>query len=189
MCSLWKITKFLPAIKVPFLNGPGTASHSVLLGLTLAVGTGIAAGRGQSGRPAVPADTLPRPLAGTAPLGVEEYEAAWTAAGAEVDAVPVYRTLPADADAEALRARLVAGEIDVLSFTSPSTVRNFVALLDAPARAAAERAVVAAIGPVTAQALRKEGLEPDVVPARASAADLVEALVRSLAGRREEGGA
>lgn len=111
------------------------------------------------------------------------------AAGAEVDAVPVYRTLPADTDAEALRARLVAGEIDVLSFTSPSTVRNFVALLDPPARAAAERAVVAAIGPVTAEALRKEGLEADVVPARASAADLVEALARALAGRRGEGGA
>jgi uroporphyrinogen III methyltransferase/synthase len=103
------------------------------------------------------------------------------AAGAEVDAVSVYRTLPAVADAANLRARLVAGEIDVLSFTSPSTVRGFCELLDPPSRAAAEHAVVAAIGPVTAEALRKEGLAPDVVPERASALDLVKALARSLA--------
>jgi len=107
-------------------------------------------------------------------------------AGARVDAVSVYRTLPADADAAALRARLVAGEIDALTFTSPSTVRNFVALLDAPARAAAERALVAGIGPVTAEALRKEGMRADVVPARASAVDLVAALARALSD--SEGG-
>ena len=108
------------------------------------------------------------------------------AAGAEVDAVSVYRTVPADADAAALRARLVSGEIDVLTFTSPSTVHNFCALLDPNARAAAESAVIAAIGPVTAKALRKEGLEPSVVPERASAPDLVAALARTL-GERDGG--
>ena len=80
--------------------------------------------------------------------------------------------------------RLVAGEIDALSFTSPSTVRNFFAQLDPEARSGVQRAVLAAIGPVTAEALRKEGMEPDVVPERAVAAELVSALIRELVGRK-----
>ena len=52
-------------------------------------------------------------------------------------------------------------------------------LLDRAARRAVADCLVAAIGPTTAEALRKEGLEPDVVPERASAADLVAALVEA----------
>jgi len=102
------------------------------------------------------------------------------AAGAEVDAVTVYRNVPPDADGPALRERLRNGELAVLTFTSPSTVRHFVALLDDESREAAGRCLVAAIGPVTARALRKEGLAPDVVPERASAPALVDALARAL---------
>lgn len=58
---------------------------SLTLALALAVGAGVAAERGQSDRPAVPADTLPRPLVSAAPLGVEEYEAAWTAGAEEIE--------------------------------------------------------------------------------------------------------
>jgi uroporphyrinogen III methyltransferase/synthase len=104
-------------------------------------------------------------------------------AGAIVDPVAVYRTLPPEQQEAGLRERLAAGEIDVLTFTSPSTVRNFLSQLAPEARCAAERALLAAIGPVTAEALRKEGLEPDVVPDRALAAELVAALTRAIAGR------
>jgi uroporphyrinogen III methyltransferase/synthase len=103
-------------------------------------------------------------------------------AGAHVDAVAVYRTLPAPVDAAALRARLAAGELDVLSFTSPSAARAFAALLDAPARDAAQRCLVAAIGRVTAEALRVEGLAPQVVAERPDAAGLVAAVADALSG-------
>jgi uroporphyrinogen III methyltransferase/synthase len=109
------------------------------------------------------------------------------AAGAEVDAVTVYHNVPPDADGPALRQRLRDGELDVLTFTSPSTVRHFLALLDDESREAAGRCLVAAIGPVTAQALRQEGLAPNVVPERASAPALVETLVRAL-GPADVGG-
>jgi uroporphyrinogen III methyltransferase/synthase len=99
------------------------------------------------------------------------------AAGATVDTVTVYRTLPPDIDPEQLRAPLVAGELHALTFTSPSTVEHFAALLDGPARAAAGRCLVAAIGPVTAEALRSEGLDPDVTATRATAEEIVAALV------------
>jgi uroporphyrinogen III methyltransferase/synthase len=110
------------------------------------------------------------------------------AAGATVDAVTVYRTLPPDIDPERLRAPLVAGEWHALTFTSPSTVEHFAALLDEPAREAVRRCVVAAIGPVTAEALRREGLAPDVTAARASAKEIVAALAARFS-QDVEGGA
>jgi uroporphyrinogen III methyltransferase/synthase len=111
------------------------------------------------------------------------------AAGARVDAVTVYRTLPAAVDAAALRERLVRGELDALTFASPSAAKRFAELLDDAARAAARRCVVAAIGPVTAAALQQVGLAPDCVADRASGAALVEALASSLAERAAGGAA
>jgi uroporphyrinogen-III synthase len=105
------------------------------------------------------------------------------AGGARVDAVAVYRTVAAAVDAGALRERLVRGELDALTFASPSAAKRFAELLDDPALAAARRCVVAAIGPVTAAALRKLGLAPDCVAERASGAALVEALASGLAER------
>jgi len=104
-------------------------------------------------------------------------------AGAAVDVVAVYRTEPAPADTALLCSRLVRGEIDALTFTSPSTVRHFLACLDEAARTAARRCVVAALGPVTAAALREAGLAPDVVTERAEAGALVDALGEAMRGR------
>jgi uroporphyrinogen III methyltransferase/synthase len=106
------------------------------------------------------------------------------ALGAQVDAVTVYRTLPASVDAAGLRERLLRGDFAALTFTSPSAAKYFVALLDEPARVAARRCVVAAIGPVTAEALSKLGLAPDCVADRAAGASLVEALAVCLASRQ-----
>jgi uroporphyrinogen III methyltransferase/synthase len=111
--------------------------------------------------------------------------------GAAVDVVAVYRTEPARGDPAVLSARLVRGEIDALTFTSPSTVRHFLGVLDEAARRAARRCVVAALGPVTAQTLGEAGLAPDVVAERAEASALVDALgdaLRRRAGPGTEGG-
>ncbi len=109
-------------------------------------------------------------------------------AGAEVDAVVAYANRPADVDAAWLRGELVAGRLDALTFASPSAARRFAALLDAPARAAAARRVVAAIGPLTARALADAGLPPTVVARSATAEGLVEELAAAL-GAVEPGGA
>ena len=107
--------------------------------------------------------------------------------GAQVDEAVVYRTLPAEVDATALRAALVRGELAALTFTSPSAARRFAACLDPAALRAARGAVVAAIGEVTAAALREVGLAAEVVAERAVARELVAALARHFAaggGRR-----
>ena len=119
--------------------------------------------------------------------GRDELPTGLRVAGATVDCVSVYRSAPPDVDPELIRAPLVAGAIQALTFTSPLTVTNFSALLDAEARSAAARCWIASIGPVTAEALRREGLEPDVMPERAGAADLVAALAARVSeGRPKE---
>jgi len=88
-------------------------------------------------------------------------------------------------DAAWLRGELVSGGVHVLTFTSPSTVRHLCELLDDEARAALRHCTIAAVGPTTAEALRRHGLEPDVVPERPGMEELVAALARHLRARRE----
>jgi uroporphyrinogen III methyltransferase/synthase len=109
-------------------------------------------------------------------------------AGASVDTVAVYRTLAADVPWERLGERLVQGEFDALTFASPSAVRHFFGGLPGAAQEAARRCILAVIGPVTADALRAQGIEPDVMPERAEARALVEALARHAARRAGDGG-
>jgi uroporphyrinogen III methyltransferase/synthase len=116
--------------------------------------------------------------------GREALAARIAAAGGRADALVLYRSAPPDADPAALRAALVAGEFDTLGFASPSAARNFAALLDAEAREAAGRCTVAAIGPVTAEALAQRGLPPDVVSPRAEGEALVAALAEHRARER-----
>lgn len=80
--------------------------------------------------------------------------------GAEVTVAPVYRTVTAETDAEALRARLQAGEIDWVTFTSSSTVTNLLQILQSPA--ALQGVKTACIGPVTAETCEKHGIQPEV---------------------------
>ena len=108
------------------------------------------------------------------------------AAGAEVVPVSVYRTLPAEVDAAELRRSLASGELHALTFTSPSAATAFAALLDEPSREAASRCVVVAIGSTTAEALRREGLDADLVPERAGSVELAEALARFVAPGPDE---
>lgn len=97
-----------------------------------------------------------------------------SAHGAIVERVEAYRTEPDAAGARELRERLDAGEVDVITFTSPSTIENFVAAVGRNVG----RAVVAVIGPVTAEAARRRGLPVDVVAPDHTIPGLLQALLR-----------
>jgi uroporphyrinogen III methyltransferase/synthase len=120
---------------------------------------------------------LPR-AAGARPILPESLRAG----GAVVDEVIAYRAvLPSDADVAALREALEAGRVDALTFTSSSTVRNFVALIGAGnvhRLVRGGRPAVACIGPVTADTARELGLPVDIVPDEYTAP----ALARAVAG-------
>jgi uroporphyrinogen III methyltransferase/synthase len=76
------------------------------------------------------------------------------ARGYAVDVLPVYRTVPVEADAADL-ARVRAGEVDAITFTSSSTVTNF---CDAVGETTGATPTVVSIGPVTSQTARDRGL-------------------------------
>ena len=86
--------------------------------------------------------------------------------GAEVTLVPLIEIRQADVeDSRALDAALeVIGDYDWLVFTSV----NGVAAVGERLRGIGERPRVAAVGPVTAQAIRDLGVEPGYVAARSS---------------------
>jgi uroporphyrinogen III methyltransferase/synthase len=99
-------------------------------------------------------------------------------AGATVLVVEAYRTLPAATSSAApVLARLARGDIDWITFTSSSTVREFMRLFQ-PGQlpAALGGARVAAIGPITARAAEAAGLKVDLVPATHTVAALCQSI-------------
>ncbi len=133
------------------------------------------------------AEELPGDLAGTrilVPRALEGDEALVTtlqARGAVVDAVPAYQTLLDGANAALVRARLAAGTIDAVTFTSSSTVKNFVSALsmDLPLSVA-----IACIGPSTAQtAAELLARPPDIVAPVHTLDGLLAALTDSFAAQ------
>lgn len=99
------------------------------------------------------------------------------AGGARVDVVPVYQTLPAAADKGAeLRSLLESGGVDVMLFTSSSTVENVTDLLGADAAALLAKVTVASIGPVTSDTLRARNVNIDVTASTYTVEGLLDAL-------------
>jgi uroporphyrinogen III methyltransferase/synthase len=97
------------------------------------------------------------------------------AAGASVDVLPMYATEEAPIDEAWLQGELRGGRLDVASFASPSAVRSLVRRGGSPSRWRVRR--IAAIGPVTASALRAEGLRVDAIAEEPTDAGLVRAVV------------
>ena len=82
--------------------------------------------------------------------------------GAIVDEATAYRTVPETNDASGALERFKAEGADLVTFTSSSTVENFLALkLPWP-----PGIKTASIGPITSETMRKNGLTVDVEAAR-----------------------
>ena len=109
------------------------------------------------------------------------------AAGAEVEAIAVYRLAPVAADEPAVAsalARLRAGEIRAAAFFAPSQVRALCDLLGPDASEVLGAVpILAAIGATTAAALAARGLTAHVVPS-APDAELFAAEIAAAAGLR-----
>jgi len=106
--------------------------------------------------------------------------------GAVVDEVTAYRTLAVGAPDE-LKALLADGQIDIVTFTSSSTVRNLVAGLQGLTPAdVLSRCLVACIGPVTARTAARLGIRVDVVAKEHTIPGLVEAIINAVAERERD---
>ena len=84
--------------------------------------------------------------------------------GAEVEILPVYETVPPQGLGESLEAALSGPGIDVITFSSSSTVTNFVqAIPEARLIEILKTTRVACMGPVTAATARKLGMRVDII--------------------------
>ncbi|QQG64460.1 uroporphyrinogen-III C-methyltransferase [Desulfobulbus oligotrophicus] len=104
-----------------------------------------------------------------------------TDAGAEVIIAPVYRNVPQEGVKDELRDQLLAGSIDMVTFTSSSTVTNFLAMIEGGGAGELHRLLdqvdIAAIGPVTGETVQKYGLAVTVQPQRYTISDMVQTIV------------
>jgi uroporphyrinogen III methyltransferase/synthase len=84
--------------------------------------------------------------------------------GARVDEIPVYLTRPVTENTDILTDRLSEGAVDLVTFTSSSTVRNFHAMLPEDRRQELMKGVVVAcIGPITADTARELGFDVHII--------------------------
>jgi uroporphyrinogen III methyltransferase/synthase len=107
--------------------------------------------------------------------------------GATVSDVIAYRTRQTAEAGQDIYRLLLDGKVDAVTFASPSAVTQFVDLLGRDQAVDLLNAtVVAAIGPVTAEAARQLGLTVQVVPERYDVDSLVDALIDHFSARAGE---
>ncbi len=101
-----------------------------------------------------------------------------------VDVLPLYQTILPESNTNLLKKYLSEEVIDAVTFTSPSTVENFVTMLnphhDKHVHRRLELLTYAALGDVTAQAMEKLGLRVRVQPSEFTIPSFVNTLSREL---------
>jgi len=98
--------------------------------------------------------------------------------GAEVDVVQAYRTVPAKGSAAILSGVLSENKVDMVTFTSSSTVKYFVDLLSpVDLRKFCNAVAVACIGPITKGTAESNRIRVDVLAKEYTVSGLIEAIV------------
>jgi len=99
--------------------------------------------------------------------------------GAEVDVIAVYKTIKPSYSAEYRKKFIKKGEIDVITFTSSSTVTNFVAIFsEQELGTLTSGSLVACIGPITQKTAEKKGIKTDIMPEEYTTRALIEAIIK-----------
>lgn len=105
--------------------------------------------------------------------------------GAEAHQVTAYKTVTSSEAVSRGKQMLLAGEIDIVTFTSASTVNNLLAIMGQE-QEVISRARLACIGPVTAATLAEKGLQADIVAGENTIPGLVEAIEQYFQKKGEE---
>ena len=114
-------------------------------------------------RPAIARDYIPKKL---------------KSSGAIVDVVEAYQTVLPEYSQDQLGELFNNGRIDMITFTSPSTVTNFLALFEGTSiYEEILKSDVACIGPITAQKASEIGLKVTIVPDEYTVDALIKAIV------------
>ncbi len=103
--------------------------------------------------------------------------------GAEVEEILLYQAVvPRDVNVVNF-AELLRQPIDYITFTSSSTVTNFVDIVGLQAKVPGSRMRVACIGPITAEKAREKGLNVDIVASEYTIDGLLQAILDDIADR------
>lgn len=100
--------------------------------------------------------------------------------GARVDDVAAYRTVAGEGGREEISRMLRNGEIDIITFTSSSTVRNFVFMSGLRPEELPAGVKVACIGPVTADTARQTGLPVHIEAEEYTIEGLIKAIIKGI---------
>jgi uroporphyrinogen III methyltransferase/synthase len=106
-----------------------------------------------------------------------------TSLGAEVKQVSAYTIVAATEVVSPGKQMLLEGKIDIVTFTSSSTVRNLVSLLGED-RQVLDRITIACIGPVTAATAVELGLKVDIEAGEHTIPGLVDAIMQKYSSDR-----
>ena len=102
-------------------------------------------------------------------------------AGAQVTIAPVYQNIPPQGRRDELRTELESGQVDMVTFTSSSTVNNFLTMVDAENQDELEQLMqnvkIAAIGPITAKTVTDSGLKVDIQPGKFTIPEMILAII------------
>jgi len=99
--------------------------------------------------------------------------------GAAVDEIPAYETVKAAENTGELVQKLKDRRIDVITFTSSSTVKNFKALLPPESFSELMKEVtIASIGPITSDTAKKQGFDVHITAESYTIPGLVEAILQ-----------
>ncbi len=128
-----------------------------------------------------------RVLLPRADIAGKELSEGLTKLGAEVHQVTAYKTTATNKrETSPGKQMLLNGEIDVVTFTSASTVTNLLTILGQE-REGINKTKIACIGPNTANALTAKGLKADIMATEHTIPGLVKAIEQYfLTGRKED---
>ena len=114
-----------------------------------------------------------------AKIATEELPDSLIDKGAVVDTIPLYDTVKVlSKDSQSIKDDLVEGNIDMVTFTSSSTVRNFIEVFPKiQTTDLFKKTKVAVIGPTTADTARKYGVKVDIIAEDATIQCLTDAIL------------
>jgi len=97
--------------------------------------------------------------------------------GGNIDVAPAYKNVKPMEDKETIKGLFKKGAIDIITFTSSSTVKNFVEMFDRDELPSLIKGItIASIGPITAETAKKLGVETDIMPKSYTIPALAEAI-------------
>lgn len=105
--------------------------------------------------------------------------------GGEIDVPVVYRTIRPESHGKRLKRFLKEGKISIATFTSAATFNNFREMITEDVKKLLKGVSIAAIGPVTAKAIRKAGLHVDIVPKEATIDSMVKEIIKWAEGPKD----